>query len=202
MAAAARTAMLTGSLAFLAAFPLFALAALVGTGGLSQARRLLTRTHAGLGTLAVGLAAALRVSTALGTLAALARLLGGSGLLGTLVLLLGVLAALATALARLHAATLGLAFLGLLAALTGLLAGGRGVCSLGGIGARSLVLPGLRSTARHLGGAAATRLAGGLRFGGFLLCALALAAPAPAGATGLGLAGAVGLLAARGRDAR
>ena len=49
MAAAARTAMLTGSLAFLAAFPLFALAALVGTGGLSQARRLLTRTHAGLG---------------------------------------------------------------------------------------------------------------------------------------------------------
>ena len=33
MAAAARTAMLTGSLAFLAAFPLLALAALVGTGG-------------------------------------------------------------------------------------------------------------------------------------------------------------------------
>ena len=36
MAAAARTAMLTGSLAFLAAFPLFALAALVGTGGLKE----------------------------------------------------------------------------------------------------------------------------------------------------------------------
>ena len=128
MAAAASTAMLTGSLAFLAAFSLFALTALVGTGGLSQARRLLTRTHAGLGPLAVGLAAALGVGAALGTLAALARLLWGSELLAALVLLLGVLAALATALARLHAATLGLAFLGLLAALTGLLAGGRGVC--------------------------------------------------------------------------
>ena len=49
MAAAARTAMLTGSLAFLAAFPLFALAALVGTGALRQARGLLTRADTSFG---------------------------------------------------------------------------------------------------------------------------------------------------------
>ena len=84
-------------------------------------------------------------------------------------LLLGVLAALAAALARLHAATLGLAFLGLLAALVGLLARGCRVGRLGGIGARSLVLPTLRSAARHLDGAATTRLARRLGRSGLLL---------------------------------
>lgn len=102
------------SLAFLAAFALFALTTLVGTGGLSQARRLLAGRTRGLGPWLSGLPAALRVGAALGALAALARLLGRSGLLAALVLLLGILAALATALARLHAATLGLAFLGCL----------------------------------------------------------------------------------------
>ena len=109
-------------------------------------------------------------------------------------LLLGVLAALAAALARLHAATLGLAFLGLLAALVGLLARGCRVGRLSGIDARDLVLPTLRSAARHLGGAATTRLARRLGRSGLLLGVLALAATAPAGTTGLGLASAVGLL--------
>ena len=88
MAAAASTAMMAGGLAFLTPFALLALAALVGTGGLSQTRRLLARTHAWLRTLVIGLAAALRIGAALGALAALARLLGGSGLLAALVLLL------------------------------------------------------------------------------------------------------------------
>ena len=73
MAAAASTAMMAGSLAFLTPFALLALAALVGTGGLSQTRRLLARTHAWLRTLVIGLAAALRIGhTPLRTVPALA----------------------------------------------------------------------------------------------------------------------------------
>lgn len=77
VAAATGAAMLTGSLALLAALALLALTALVGTGALRQARGLLTRTDASFGPLIVGLAAALSIGAALGTLTALARLLLG-----------------------------------------------------------------------------------------------------------------------------